>query len=179
MIFYFHMVGMVFKFIFIAIWILTRLGVYLHKCFAVKAQISRKTNISEARLSLLSNSATARIYAQEFYLIALSIDADIDLMAHEVFQDAQLIAPNKYVNSTEKGIKELTNFGVFLTSRLNNQSTISKKTGIAESRLSSLSNEQTAGLLGEELYLISLALNTNPSTSWNELYGVLKLNGNV
>lgn len=158
--------------------ILTRLGVYLHKCFVVKAQISRKTNISEARLSLLSNSATARIYAQEFYLIALAIDADIDLMAQEVFPDAKLIAVKKGLTSGDKGIKELTSFGVFLNSRLNNQITISKKTGISESRLSSLSNEQTAGLLGEELYLISLALNTNPSISWNELYRDLRLNVN-
>ena len=164
---------------FILIKILTRLGIYLHKCFAVKAQISRKTNISEARLSLLSNSLKARIYAQEFYLIALAIDADIDHMAYEVFQDTKLIEVKKDASSGDKGTKELTKFGIFLNSRLNNQTTISKKTGISESRLSSLSNEQTAGLLGEELYLITLALNTNPSNTWNELYKDLQLNNAV
>ena len=154
---------------------MTRLGLFLHKNFAVKSQISRKTNISETRLSLLSNDAKTRIYAEEFYLIALAMDADIDIFASEVFQDFKLIRLKVESNIDGDEIKKLTKFGEFLNPKLNSQALISKKTGISKARISSLSNDLTAGLLGEELYLFSLALNLSPSKVWKELYEDLLL----
>jgi hypothetical protein len=154
---------------------LTRLGLFLHKNFAVKSQISRKTNISETRLSLLSNDAKTRIYAEEFYLIASAMDADIDIMASEIFQDFKLIPLKEESNIDSWEIKKLTKFGEFLNPKLNSQALISKRTGISKARISSLSNDLTAGLLGEELYLFSLALNLSPSKVWKELYEHLVL----
>jgi transcriptional regulator with XRE-family HTH domain len=154
---------------------LTRLGLFLHRNFAVKSQISRKTNISETRLSLLSNDAKTRIYAEEFYLVALAIDADLDIMASEIFQDFKLIPLKEESNIDGGEIKKLTKFGEFLNPKLNSQALISKRTGISKARISSLSNDLTAGLLGEELYLFSLALNLSPSKVWKELYEHLLL----
>lgn len=154
---------------------MTRLGLFLHKNFAVKSQISRKTNISETRLSLLSNDAKTRIYAEEFYLVALALDADIDIMASEVFHDFKLIPLKEESNIDDGEIKKLTKFGEFLNPKLNSQALISKRTGISKARISSLSNDITAGLLGEELYLFSLALNLSPSKVWKELYEDLLL----
>ena len=149
---------------------MTRLGLFLYQNFAVKSQISRKTNISETRLSLLSNDAKTRIYAEEFYLVALAMDADIDIMAGEVFQDFKLISLKEESNIDGEETKKLTKFGEFLNPKLNSQALISKKTGISKARISSLSNDPTAGLLGEELYLFTLALNIRPSEAWKELY---------
>jgi putative transcriptional regulator len=154
---------------------LTRLGLFLYRNFAVKSQISRKTNISETRLSLLSNDAKTRIYAEEFYLVAVAMNADIDIMASEVFQDFKLIPLKNESNIDGEEIKKLTKFGEFLSPKLNSQALISKKTGISKARISSLSNDPTAGLLGDELYLFSLALNISPSRVWKELYGHLLL----
>jgi len=149
---------------------LTRLGLFLYKNFAVKSQISRKTNISETRLSLLSNDAKTRIYAEEFYLVALAMDADIDIMANEVFQDFKLIPLKEESNINGEEIKKLTKFGEFLNPKLNSPALISKRTGISKARISSLSNDPTVGLLGEELFLFSLALNISPGEAWKELY---------
>ena len=154
---------------------LTRLGLFLHKNFAVKSQISRKTDISETRLSLLSNDAKTRIYADEFYLVALAMDADIDILADEVFKDFKLIPLDEESNTDSGEIKKLTKFGEFLNAKLNSQALISKRTGISKARISSLSNDPTTGLLGEELYLFSLALNISPSKVWKEIYGDLLL----
>ena len=147
---------------------MTRLGKFLHNHSA--AEIRRKTNISQARLSLLTNDYTTKIYAEEFYLISLAIKADIDLMANEVFQDFKLQLLNLPDPSNNKSSKELTRFGQLLKSKLNNPATLSRLTGIKKSRISSLSNKQNSGLLGYELFLISLALNISPKNAWETLY---------
>jgi hypothetical protein len=146
----------------------TRLGRFLHKHSA--AEIRRKTDISQARLSLLNNDETTKIYAEEFYLIALAIKADINLMANEVFQDCELLPLDSSHAPNDNDSEKLTNFGQLLKSKLNNPATLSKLTGIKKSRISSLSNKQNTGLLGYELFLISLALNITPKVAWEALY---------
>lgn len=53
---------------------MTRLGEYLDKKAVNKSQISRRTGISKQRLSELSINPTARLRADELYLIAMSIE---------------------------------------------------------------------------------------------------------
>lgn len=55
---------------------MTRIGEYLAKKTINRAGISRKTGISTARLSELSNKESARLTAGELYLIALAIDVN-------------------------------------------------------------------------------------------------------
>jgi putative transcriptional regulator len=53
---------------------MTELGLYLAKKSVNKAEISRRSGISKARLTQLSNSPTAKLTADELWKIALSMD---------------------------------------------------------------------------------------------------------
>lgn len=55
---------------------LTRLGEYLEKKSVNKASIARKTGLGKNRLTAVTTSETARLTAEELYLIALAIKAD-------------------------------------------------------------------------------------------------------
>lgn len=53
---------------------MTKLGEYLAKKSVNRAAISRKTKIHTTRLNELSNKKSAKLRADELYLIALSIE---------------------------------------------------------------------------------------------------------
>ena len=55
---------------------MTKLGEYLAQKSVKNAEVSRKTGLSNPRLSELSNKKSARLRADELYLIALAIGAD-------------------------------------------------------------------------------------------------------
>lgn len=62
---------------------MTRIGEFLAKRAINRAAISRRTGISPARLSELSNKDSARLTAEEVYLIALAIEVKPgDLLDH-------------------------------------------------------------------------------------------------
>jgi len=155
---------------------LTPLGLYLHKRKASKVEIYRKTNISENRIGQLWNNTSSRLYAEEFYLIVLAIDDDMNEVAKEVFKELHLteIDSPRYPENGSK--KELTPLGRFMTTRINSNVILSKKTGIKEPRLSELFNDPNAGLLAKEVYLIALALKEEPGDVFLNLYQHLKLN---
>lgn len=55
---------------------MTKLGEYLAQKSVNKSEVSRKTGISKARLSELTLNQSARLQAEELYLIALAIDVN-------------------------------------------------------------------------------------------------------
>lgn len=55
---------------------MTKLGLYLAKKSVNKAEVSRRTCISTSRLSELTLDSSAKLRADELYLIALAIDVD-------------------------------------------------------------------------------------------------------
>ena len=65
---------------------LTTLGRYLIQKSANKAEIYRKTNIKESRLSLLSNDPSTKLLAEELYLIALALDVEPGDIVKTIFQ---------------------------------------------------------------------------------------------
>lgn len=69
---------------------MTELGLYLAKKSVNKSEISRRTGISKSRLSELSMNSTARLRADELYLIALAIDTDAGAMLDHLFKDIKL-----------------------------------------------------------------------------------------
>ena len=69
---------------------MTSLGLYLVKKSVNKAMVSRRTGISQARLSQLSLNETTKLRADELYLIALAIDVDPGEMMKEVFAGLRL-----------------------------------------------------------------------------------------
>jgi putative transcriptional regulator len=69
---------------------MTSLGLYLVKKSVNKAMVSRRTGISQARLSQLSLNETTKLRADELYLIALAIDVDPGEMMKEVFKNLKL-----------------------------------------------------------------------------------------
>ena len=52
--------------------------------------VSRRTGISQARLSQLSSNGSTKLRADELYLIALAIDIGPGEMFEEIFKDLQL-----------------------------------------------------------------------------------------
>ena len=69
---------------------MTRVGEYFIKKSVSKAEISRKTGISKARLSELSNKENTHIKATELYLIALAIDVKPEDFLNFVCEDLVL-----------------------------------------------------------------------------------------
>ena len=69
---------------------MTSLGLYLTKKSVNRAMVSRRTGISQARLSQLSSNESTRLRADELYLIALAIDVDPGDLLKEVYKDLKL-----------------------------------------------------------------------------------------
>lgn len=55
---------------------MTKLGKYLAKKSVNKSEVSRRTGISKARISELTLNESAKLRAEELYLIALAINVD-------------------------------------------------------------------------------------------------------
>jgi hypothetical protein len=69
---------------------MTSLGLYLTKKSVNRAMVSRRTGISQARLSQLSSNASTKLRADELYLIAVAMDIDPGEMFKEIFKDMKL-----------------------------------------------------------------------------------------
>ncbi|WP_237747154.1 helix-turn-helix domain-containing protein [Dokdonia sp. MED134] len=73
-------------------------------------------------------------------------------------------------------LKNMTLLGKFLTDKSINKAEVARKTGIRKSRLSNLSTKEDTNLKAEELYLISKAIDANPTEILEKVYGHLRLN---
>lgn len=71
---------------------------------------------------------------------------------------------------------KMTFLGKYLTDKSINKAQVSRKTGIGKSRLSNLSTKEDTNLKAKELYLISKAIDANPTEILERIYGHLKLN---
>ncbi|MEM9855708.1 MAG: helix-turn-helix transcriptional regulator [Bacteroidota bacterium] len=69
---------------------MTALGLYLTKKSVNKAMVSRRTGISESRLSQLSSNESTQLRVTELYLIALAIDVDPCEILKEICIDVKL-----------------------------------------------------------------------------------------
>ena len=70
----------------------------------------------------------------------------------------------------------MTEIGKFLDKKSVNKAEIARRTGISTSRLSELSLNESTRFTVEELYLIALAIDTNPAIILEEVFKHLKLN---
>ncbi len=66
---------------------MTKLGEYLSQKSVNKSGVSRKTGISKARLSELTTKTSARLRADELYLIALAIGDNPCTMLEALYAD--------------------------------------------------------------------------------------------
>jgi len=73
---------------------MTSLGLYLTKKSVNRAMVSRRTGISQARLSQLTSNESTKLRADELYLIALAIDIDPCVVMNEIFKDIKLEIEN-------------------------------------------------------------------------------------
>lgn len=69
---------------------MTKLGKYLAKKSVNKAEVSRKTGISKARISELTLNPGTHLRADELYLIALAINVDPGEIFADVCGDLKL-----------------------------------------------------------------------------------------
>lgn len=69
----------------------------------------------------------------------------------------------------------MTRFGQYLSKKSIKKAEVSRKTGISPSRLSELALNESTNLKAEELYLIALAIDVNPSIILKEIFGHLTL----
>ena len=149
---------------------MTPLGKFLQKNSVNKADVYYKTGIDESRLSLLSNDENTLLYADEFYLITLSLeDVDLTTIYDEVFAGLEL----KEIKNTDK---RLSDFGQYLSEFTHSKQEIAIKLDIKQSRLSKLINEQGKRLYAHEVYLISKIINKQPTEVFKKLYAHLELN---
>nr|WP_293300334.1 helix-turn-helix transcriptional regulator [Allomuricauda sp.] len=70
---------------------MTPLGLYLTKKSVNKAMVSKRTGISQSRLSQLSINESTKLRADELYLIALAIDMDPGEMFKEIYGNLSLL----------------------------------------------------------------------------------------
>ena len=71
----------------------------------------------------------------------------------------------------------MTPLGKYLAQRSVNKSEVSRRTGISKVRMSELTLNERTHLRAKELYLIALAINTDPCELLNEIFGDVKLEG--
>ena len=69
----------------------------------------------------------------------------------------------------------MTPLGKYLAQRSVNKSEVSRKTGISKVRMSELTLNNKTHLRAKELYLIALAINTDPCEVLKEIFGGVKL----
>ncbi|MES2275987.1 MAG: helix-turn-helix transcriptional regulator [Bacteroidota bacterium] len=69
---------------------MTDLGEYLQRKSANKAEIARRTGISKARITELSNNETTRLTAKELYLIILAVDDNPGEVFNKLFANIKL-----------------------------------------------------------------------------------------
>ena len=69
---------------------MTKLGLFMAKKSASKAEVARKTGISKSRISELTLNNSTRLRADELYLIALSIDVNPSELLEYVCGDLKL-----------------------------------------------------------------------------------------
>lgn len=70
----------------------------------------------------------------------------------------------------------MTKLGEYLIVKSVNKSEVARKTGLSRPRLSELTLNPSAKLRADELYLIALAIDVNPSELLEALYGELRNN---
>ena len=69
----------------------------------------------------------------------------------------------------------MTKLGLYLTKKSINKAEVARRTGMSKSRLSELSNNPSTQLRADELYLIALAMDINPSELLEYVCSDLKL----
>ena len=70
---------------------MTELGEFLARKSINKAEVSRRTGISQSRISELTLNPSTKLQAKELYLIALAIDNDPGVVLIEVCKNEKLI----------------------------------------------------------------------------------------
>lgn len=69
---------------------MTSLGEYLERKSIKKAEVSRKTGLSQSRLSVLTLDESAKLRVKELYLIALAIDTNPCELMNEICKNLSL-----------------------------------------------------------------------------------------
>ena len=69
---------------------MTPLGLFLTKKSVNRAMVSRRTGISQARLSQLSSNESTKLRVDELYVIAMAIDVDPCELLNEVCKGLKL-----------------------------------------------------------------------------------------
>jgi transcriptional regulator with XRE-family HTH domain len=155
----------------------TDLGLYLDKHLVEKIEVYFKTGIILSKLSKLCNSQ-ADLHADDFYLIALASEADIDSMADFVFKDYTVKKITGLQLPNGKNSQVLSKFGEFVQEFLTSQKLIAAKIGIDEGRISKLMKASSAKRpLAVEVYLTAKVFNQSPQRAFAKVCGHLTLNG--
>jgi DNA-binding Xre family transcriptional regulator len=68
----------------------------------------------------------------------------------------------------------MTKLGLYLAQKSVNKSEIARKTGLTKARMNELTLNEKSHLRAEELYLIALAIDVNPSDMLEDVCGHLK-----
>jgi len=75
--------------------------------------------------------------------------------------------------------EKLTKLGEYLERKSVNKASIGRKTGLGKNRMTAVTTSESARLTAEELYLIALAVGTNPCELLDYVCGGLKLSDDL
>lgn len=148
------------------------LGVYLTAANVSNVDIYAKTNIPTYDLSRLRSGEILTIPAARLYLISLVTLDPIGVVLIRVYPDLTL-------KTTQNPIEKHSLTPVGETLRLLEGHTIEKiafKTGIELKRLRDLTRKPTTVITAHELYLIEMAIETDPGTLFLKLFEGICLN---
>lgn len=146
------------------------LGAFVGRSSKKNTEIHFETGIPRARLSVIMDPKVNSMTMDEFYLIGLSLKADLDEMDEEIFKD--------YVIGEEHDVEEKsfkTTFDKYLSSILINQRELSNKARINENRISKLRNDKTTIPLAHEIHSTVKVLKGKVSEAYKTLCGHLDL----
>ena len=74
-----------------------------------------------------------------------------------------------------RNLNDMTRLGEYLEKRSVNKSEVSRRSGISKARITELTLNPKTKLRADELYLIALSINVDPSDVLKEICGHLKI----
>lgn len=149
----------------------TPLSNYINHLGLVKEKVRALANIKKPRMNDLYNKDTAKPSPEEFYRIILSAHKLANLDDNEFLKSIDIVFPNRSKSSLLAEFNNLPAEIRFIKKYTLKQSDVENKIGMAQGKISRLTNEKVKDLLAVEMICFIEALNLDLLDSFKEMYG--------
>lgn len=153
----------------------TLLGDYLNKLGVVKERVRRLVDIKKPRMNDLNNKFTAKPSPEEFYRIVYTAIKLTGLEDTEFANAINAVFPDRPKSNLLEEFAHLPNEIRFLKKHTLRQNEVEDKIGMAENKISRLTNEITKDLLAVELICFIEGIGLDVLEVLKEIYGEVNL----